>query len=129
MELESAAAAVCGGGGLGFAAPSPARTGSGTASATAGEAVLLVARFEAVELLDGVDDFGDVEKRVALEADVNERGLHAGEHLRDPALVDVADHAALTLALDEDLDDLILLENRDAGVVIARGDDHLLVHE
>ena len=32
------------------------------------------------------------------------------------------------LALDEDLDDLIVLEDGDPGVVVARGDDHLLVH-
>ena len=90
--------------------------------------LVLVAGLEAVELLDRVDDLGDVQERVALEADVNEGGLHAGQHLRDPALVDVADHAALTLALDEDLDDLIVLEDGDTRVVVARGDDHLLVH-
>ena len=90
--------------------------------------LVLVAGLEPVELLDGVDDLGDVEERVALEADINEGGLHAGQHLRDPALVDIADHAALTLALDEDLDDLIVFEDRDTRVVVARGDDHLLVH-
>ena len=58
---------------------------------------------ELLELLEGVDDVGDVEEPVALEADVDEGGLHAGQHLRDPALVDVADDAALPLALDEDL--------------------------
>ena len=33
------------------------------------------------------------------------------------------------MQLDEDLDDLIVLEDRDPRLVIARGDDHLLVHE
>src|SRR3954470_5373508 len=89
---------------------------------------VVVTGFEAVEFFDGVYDFRDVEKRVAFEADVNKRGLHAGEHFGDPALVDVANHAALTFALDEDLDDLVLLEDRDPRVVIVRGDDHLLVH-
>ena len=89
---------------------------------------VLVAGLEPVELLDRVDDLGDVQERVALETDVNKGGLHAGQHLRDPALVDVADDAPMTLALDEDLDDLILFEDRDTRVVIARGDDHLLVH-
>ena len=83
---------------------------------------------ELLELLDGVDDLSDVEKRVALEADVDERRLHPGEDLGDPPLVDVADDAALILALDEDLDDLVVLENGDARVVRAGGDDHLLVH-
>ena len=100
----------------------------GDAPRTGRLVVLFVAGFEPLELLDGVDDFSDVEERVALEADVDEGGLHAGQHLRDPALVDVADDAALMLALDEDLDDLIVLEDRDARVVVARGDDHLLVH-
>src|SRR5436190_16541358 len=89
--------------------------------------LVIVAGLEPVEFLDRVYDFRDVEKRVAFEADVNKGGLHAGQHFRDPALVDVANHAALTFALDEDLDDLVLLEDRDARVVIVRGDDHLLV--
>ncbi|MCA1559018.1 MAG: hypothetical protein LC804_01675 [Acidobacteria bacterium] len=32
---------------------------------------VIISRFEAVELLDGVDNFRDVQKSVALEADVN----------------------------------------------------------
>ena len=90
--------------------------------------VLVLARLEPVELLDGVDDLGDVQERVAFQADVNEGGLHAGEDLGDPPLVDVADHAARSLALDEDFDDLIVFENGDPRIVVARGDDHLLVH-
>ena len=114
------------------AAPAP-----GTARASAlngGEyrlgrlGVLVVAGLEALELLDGVDDLGHVQERIALEPDVNERRLHPGQDLRDPALVDVADHAALMLALDEDLDDLVVLEDRDPRLVVAGGDDHLLVH-
>ena len=90
--------------------------------------VLVVAGLEPVELLDGIDDFGDVEKRVPFETDVNEGGLHAREDLGDPPLVDVADDSARPLALDEDLDDLIVLEDGDPRIVVARGDDHLLVH-
>ena len=90
--------------------------------------VLVLSGFEAVEFLDRVDDLRDVEEGVPFESDVNERGLHAGEDLRDPPLVDVADHAARALALDEDLDDLIVLEDGDPRVVVAGGDDHLLVH-
>src|SRR5690606_36890219 len=89
--------------------------------------VFIVGPFELLEL-GGRDDLRHVEKGVALEAYVNKGGLHAGEHLRDPALVDVADHPALILALDEDLDDLVVLEYGHARVVTARGDDHLLVH-
>ena len=89
--------------------------------------LVIVGPFEPLELGRG-DDLRDVEERVAFEAYVNKGGLHAGQHLRDPALVDVADDAALILALDEDLDDLVVLEDGDTRVVPARGDDHLLVH-
>ena len=52
--------------------------------------VVLVVAGEPFEFLDGADDFRDVEERVAFEADVNKGGLHAGENLVHPALVDVA---------------------------------------
>jgi hypothetical protein len=90
--------------------------------------VLVLIAGELFELLDGVDDFSDVQEGVALEPDVDERRLHPREDFRHPPLVDVADDAALILALDEDLDDLVVLENGHARVVRPRGDDHLLVH-
>jgi hypothetical protein len=37
--------------------------------------------------------------------------LHAGKDFRNPALVDVADDAALPFPFDEDLGDQIVLEN------------------
>ena len=52
---------------------------------------VFVARLELVELFHRVDHVGDVEEPVALETDVDERGLHAGQDLRDPALVNVTD--------------------------------------
>src|SRR4029079_1243823 len=58
--------------------------------------VVLVAG-ELVELVERVDDLRDVEEPVALEAEIDERGLHAGQDFRDPAFVDVADDSALTL--------------------------------
>src|SRR6185503_16540440 len=53
-------------------------------------------------------DVRDVEEPVALETDVDEGGLHPGEHLRYAAFVDVADDAALAFALDEELCDEIV---------------------
>ncbi len=44
------------------------------------------------------------------------------------ALVDIPDHATRVLALDEDLDRLIVLEDGHSRLVARRGDDHLLVH-
>ena len=114
------------------APPRPRRrpaTATGPAAAgSAGSASSSSPGLEALEFLDGVDDLRDVEERVALEPDVDEGRLHPGQDFRDPALVDVADHAALMLALDEDLDDLVVLEDGDPRFVVARGDDHLLVH-
>ena len=85
-------------------------------------------RLELLELLERVDDVGDVEEAVALEAEVDEGRLHAGQDLGDPALVDVADDAALPLALDEDFGDLVVLEDGHHRFVAVRGDDHLLGH-
>ena len=89
---------------------------------------LVVVGVETIELLEAGDDVADVEKAVALEAEVNEGRLHAGQHFGYPALVHVAHHAARALALDEDLGNLIVLEDRDPCFVGARGDDHLLAH-
>src|SRR5262249_45043212 len=91
-------------------------------------ALLVVVAGQLVELVDRVDDVGDVEKPVALQADVDEGGLHAGKDFRDPALVDVADRTAVPLALDEDLGDEIVLENRHHRLVTVRRDDHFFGH-
>jgi hypothetical protein len=82
---------------------------------------------ELVELLR-VDHIVHIEESVALEAEVDEGGLHAGQDLRHAPLVDVADDAALALALDEDFGDEIILEDGHHGFVAVGGDDHLLVH-
>ena len=52
------------------------------------------------------DDLVDVQEAVAVEADVDERGLHAGEDVVDHALVDVADDRPLAAPLDVELGDL-----------------------
>ncbi len=51
----------------------------------------------------GQDDLVDVEEAVALEADVDEGGLHAGQDVVDLALVDVADDRTPAAALDVEL--------------------------
>ena len=89
---------------------------------------VVVARFELFELLERVDHVGDVQEAVALETEIDERGLHAGQDFRDPAFVDVADDAALPLALDENFGDEVVFENGHDRLVAVRGDDHLLGH-
>ena len=60
------------------------------------------------------DDLVDVQEPVLLEADLDERGLHAGQDVLDPPLPDVAHHRALAAALDVDLGDVPVLQDRDA---------------
>ena len=52
-------------------------------------------------------DLVDVQEAVLLEADVDERGLEAGQDVVDLALVDVADDRAPAAALDVELSDAV----------------------
>ena len=58
---------------------------------------------------------GDVEEGRAFEADVDERRLHAGQHAGDAAGIDIADQTALERALDMQLLDRAVLDDRDAS--------------
>jgi hypothetical protein len=57
--------------------------------------------FERLEHFLRIDDVRHIQEAVAFEAEVDERGLHAGEHFRDAALVDIADDPTVPLAFDE----------------------------
>jgi hypothetical protein len=65
---------------------------------------------------------------VTLEPDLDEGGLHTGQNLRDPALVDIADDTALPLPFDEDFRDQVVFENGHHRFVAIRRDDHLFGH-
>ena len=70
----------------------------------------------ALDLLDARQhDLVDVQEAVLVEADVDERGLEAGQDVVDLALVDVADDRARAAPLEVDL-----------GGAVARGDVTLL---
>ena len=67
------------------------------------------------------DDLVHVQEAVSLEADVDERGLHAGQDVVDDPLVDVADDRPRSAALDVELANPWLgvalpFEHRDAGL-------------
>ena len=62
----------------------------------------------------GDDDLVDVEEPVLLEADLDERRLHPGEHVVDRAEVDVPRDRPPLGALEVDLGDLVVLEQGDA---------------
>jgi hypothetical protein len=82
-----------------------------------------------VEVFEVLNDVGNIEERVALEPEVDERRLHSRKDLRDAALVDVAHDGAMAGPLHPQLDDLGLVEHGDARLVL-RGIDHDLArHE
>jgi len=55
----------------------------------------------AFEIFENVTD---VEKRVAIQADVHESGLHTRENASDSSFVDAADEGEFFFALDVDFD-------------------------
>ena len=68
-----------------------------------------------------------VEEGVALEAEIDERRLHAGQHARHAALVQVADQAAVAVALERELGEAVVLEHGDPRLVrIALDQERLL---
>ena len=71
---------------------------------------MVAARRSAVD-----EHVGDVQEGGALEADLDERRLHPGQDARDLADVDVADAAALELALEVQLLHRAVLDDGDAG--------------
>ena len=69
-------------------------------------------------------DLAGVQHAVAALADVDERGLHAGQHVLDPAEVDVADVGRGAGARDVVLDEDVVLEDCDLGPVALLADRH-----
>ena len=82
----------------------------------------------AVAVLPMLPDVGDVQERRALEADLDERALHAGQHPRDAAQVDVADESARAGALDVQLLHHALLEHGDARFLRRDVDEDFMRH-
>src|SRR5260221_142950 len=80
------------------------------------------------------DDLVDVQEAVALEADVDERGLHSGKDVVDLPLVDVADDGSPAAALDVELRDVafaafrLRLEDGHAGLSTLGGDQNRFFH-
>ena len=73
----------------------------------------------------GADDLVDVQEPVLLEADLDERGLHPGKHVVDDAEVDVPGDRAPLRALEVDLGDAVVLEDRDALLADVDRDEQL----
>src|SRR5690606_13569047 len=70
-----------------------------------------------------------VQEGRAVQADLDECGLHPGHHPLHLALVDVADHAARPAALDVQLLQHSVLDHRHAGLARGDVDQDLLAHD
>jgi hypothetical protein len=69
------------------------------------------------------DDLVHVEEPVLLESDLDERGLHARQHVVDRPVVDVAGDGAAFRALKVDLGDPLVLEDCHSLLAHADGDE------
>ena len=78
-----------------------------------------------VEVEHVVVDVADVQERGALEPDVDERGLHPGKDAHDLAQVDVSDVAAAISAVDVELNESAVLQERHARFARGRVRDDL----
>src|SRR6185503_19800866 len=79
-------------------------------------------------------DLVDVQEAVLVEADVDERGLQAGQDVVDLALVDVADDGPRAAALEIQLGDARHapahgFQQRNTSLPTVHADQHLLLHE
>ena len=77
----------------------------------------------------GIDEIGGVEKGTLIGADVDERGLKARKNCVYLSEVDVAHHTAGIGAIDEKLNELVVLEDGDPGLPLGRIDQDLSFHQ
>ncbi len=76
-----------------------------------------------------VEDVGYIEKSGFLQADVDEGGLHAGQNPDDPATIDVADDAELTIAFDIELGNMTALQERNPRLMGRSINDQFFGHD
>jgi hypothetical protein len=69
-----------------------------------GSSGLVGVRIAVVVLFEIFEDVADVQEGIAIEADIDESRLHAGEDAGDFAFVDAADERELFFALDVNFD-------------------------
>ena len=89
---------------------------------SAGRRTLFGAASYLVIVLAVLEKVRDIKECVPFETQVDERGLHAGQHACDAAFVDAAGERILVGALEVDFDELVFLEDRDTGFVPVGGD-------
>ena len=104
-------------------APPPARAASSASSSSSLGRPARLAGEQPLEVVGRAAHVRDVQVGALLEADVDERRLHAGQHALDPTLVDVAGDATLALPLDVELAEVAVLDERDPGLRTVGVDD------
>jgi len=77
----------------------------------------------AIDVLMFLQKIRDIKKRVPLKAQVDKRGLHSRQNARDASLVNAARQRILVGALEVNLDELIVFNQRDSCLVPI-GRDH-----
>jgi len=73
-------------------------------------------------------DIGHMQEGSTLQADIDEGGLHAGQHARDLAQIDVADESPLQRALHVQLLHGTILDNRHPRFLRRPVDQNILLH-
>ena len=87
-----------------------------------------IAEFAVFVLVLQVEEVGDVEEGVALEADIHEGRLHAGQNARDAALVDGAGQSVFVFPLEIDFGELVVFDQCHLGFMRRGGNVKFLVH-
>jgi hypothetical protein len=90
-------------------------------------ATVFVAIFNFERIVLGVN-VGDVEETGFFEPDVDKGGLHAREHARDAAFVDVADHTTVALSLEVEVCNQAVFESGHPGLLGGRINDKQIGH-
>jgi hypothetical protein len=75
-----------------------------------------------------LEEIGDVEEGIPVEADVYEGRLHPGENPGDLTLVDTPHQPRFLFSLHIKFNNLVVLQQRDLGLVRRRGNNHFLRH-
>ena len=90
------------------------------------EDLLLHAGHDLVVLLVVLEEIRNIEERIAVQADIDERRLHARQHPRHPAFVDASRQRIFVFALMINFDYLIVFDDRHACFVAVGGDHQFL---
>jgi hypothetical protein len=81
-----------------------------------------------VVLIVGLEEIRGVEERALLESDIDERGLDAGKDRFYASKIDVPDHATMVRAIDQQLNEPVVLQNGHPRLARGAVDQDLALH-